>query len=76
MTHLEDGAGERACYRYRTEVILGRWRRQPERAIDDAIAAGQAWRNGGGHLHWHVPGEIEKSPCEPDAPCRGVYPPD
>ena len=40
MTHLEDAAGERACYRYRTEVILGRWRRQPERAIDDAIAAG------------------------------------
>ena len=76
MPHLETEANERACYRYRTAVLVGRWRRRSDRAIEDAIAAGQARRNGGGNLHWVVSGEIEKSPCDPYAACGGVYPPD
>jgi len=64
-----------ACYRYKTPVLTGPWRRRPERARQDAIAARQAHRDPQGDLHWTMSGEIEKSPCRPDAPCGGVVPP-
>ena len=76
MPHLETEANDRACYRYRTSVLIGPWRRDPDRAIEDAIAAGQASRNERGDLRWIISGEIETSPCEPEAACGGVYPPD
>ena len=65
-----------ACYRYKTPVVTGPWRRRPERALEDAIAARQAHRDRRGDLHWIVSGEIEKSPCRADAPCGGVFPPE
>ncbi len=75
MTHAEDQPAKLACYRYKTEVLVGPWRRRPERALDDAVAAGQAWRNGGGRIYWRLDGEIETSPCD-SGPCGGVYPPE
>ena len=66
---------EQACYRYKTPVLVGPWRRQAERALQDAIAAGQAHKERGGDFRWTVSGEIEKSPCRPESPCGGVYPP-
>ena len=76
MPHLEDEAGERACYRYRTPVLVGPWRRHRDRAIEDAIAAGQAIPDGGGNLHWTVSGEIEKSSCDGGGDSGGIYPSD
>ena len=48
-------------WRFRTAVLVGRWRPTIEQAVEDAIAQRQAAReesrpNG---LLWHVPGFIE-----------------
>ncbi len=50
-------------YRYRTAVLVGRWRRSRELAIEDAIVAKQARRELGepGGVNWIVPGQIEES---------------
>lgn len=63
----------RACYRYRTLVLVGPWRRRPEKALEDAIGARQVRREDEG-LRWIVKGEIQESRCV-DGPCGGVYPP-
>ena len=67
---------ERSCYRYRTPVLTGPWRRMPEKAIEDAVRSQQAAHGGDGDVAWNVSGAIEQSPCHPGAPCRGVYPPE
>ena len=66
---------ERACYRYRTSVLVGPWRQRPEKAIDDAIEAGQARRENASGLEWQVGGEVEQSLCDQGGPCGGIYPP-
>ncbi len=50
-------------YRYRTAVLVGRWRRSRDLAIEDAIVAKQARREAGdpSGLKWIVPGQIEES---------------
>ena len=50
----------RPCYRYRTAVLVGPWRAEPETALNDAIRAGQAAREEGGDVDWRVAGEIEE----------------
>ena len=74
MTQAE--ARSRACYRYRTPVLVGPWRRRPEKAIKDAIEANQARDRQDGVLEWNVSGEVEVSLCDHGGPCGGVYPPD
>jgi hypothetical protein len=66
---------ERACYRYRTPALIGPWRRRPEKALEDAIGAGQARRVGPEGFQWTVSGEVEESLCDYSGPCGGVYPP-
>ena len=68
--------GLRCCYRYRTPVLMGPWRRQPDRALDDAVLAGQARRDEQGLVSWRVEGTIERSECRSESPCRGIYPPE
>lgn len=65
-----------ACYRYKTPVLVGPWRRRPERALEDAVAAGQVRYDERGEPLWEVSGTIERSACRSDAPCRGIYPPE
>jgi len=65
---------ERACYRYRTHVLVGPWRRRPDKALEDAINAKQAVDDGNGGFRWVVDGEIEESFCDRDGPCGGEYP--
>jgi hypothetical protein len=67
-------AAERACYRYRTPVLVGPWRRNPDKALEDAVRAGQARAVDGGDLNWLVTGDIEESRCDRPGPCGGVYP--
>ena len=69
------GGSGLACYRYKTPVLTGPWRRRSERAVEDAIAARQAHLDREGDLQWTASGEIEESPCRPDAPCGGIFPP-
>ena len=63
-------------FRYRTIVLVGPWQRTPEAAEDDAILAGQAFREAeGGMLHWRVNGRIERAVSfaeEPDSPHPGA----
>lgn len=66
---------ERSCYRYRTAVLTGPWRRMPDKAMEDAVRSQQAAREGE-DVSWNVSGAIEQSRCHPGAPCRGVYPPE
>jgi hypothetical protein len=61
----------RACYRYRTPVLLGPWRRRPEAALEDAARAGQR----DDFASWTVPGDVEQSLCDGGGPCGGAYPP-
>ena len=63
---------KRACYRYRTPVLLGPWRRRPEKALEDAANAGQVRGDG---ASWVVPGDIEQSICDEGGSCGGIYPP-
>ena len=51
----------REMYRYRTRTLTGPWQPTIGAAIDDALRAGQARADPGGHIHWVVPGEIERS---------------
>jgi len=75
MKQLETAASaERACYRYRTTVLVGPWRRHPDKALEDAVRAGQARAGEGGDLAWLVTGRIEESPCDRPGPCGGIYP--
>lgn len=75
MKQLETApAAERACYRYRTPVLVGPWRRCPDKALADAVKAGQARADDGGTLNWLVTGGIEESRCDRPGPCGGVYP--
>ena len=67
---------ERACYRYRTSVLVGPWRRQPDKALADAVEAGQARRQQAGDVAWAVGGGVEQSLCDHGGPCGGIYPPD
>lgn len=66
---------ERVCYRYRTSVLCGPWRRLPEAAHLDAIGAGQV-RPNGAKVTWLVKGEIETSYCDKGGACGGEYPTD
>lgn len=66
---------DRICYRYRTAVLCGEWRRHPETAHRDAIDAGQVQLNEAGEA-WRVQGEIEASYCDRGGPCGGEYPPE
>jgi hypothetical protein len=63
----------RILYRYRTPVLFGPWRSEPEVALEDAIAAGQIRRCRDGDLAWMVPGKIEESAWT-DAACRDEAP--
>jgi len=66
----------KACYRYRTSTLVGAWRQSPEKALDDAVAAGQATRTGTDPVQWQVGGTVQESICNlEDAPCGGIYPP-
>jgi len=65
---------DRVCYRYRTPVIFGPWRRRADTARKDALAAGQM-RSGDGEAAWRVSGEIEISYCDKGGACGGKYPP-
>ena len=67
-------ADQRACYRYRTPVLVGPWRRQSDMALEDAVKAGQARSDDSGGLNWLVNGGIEESRCGQPGACRGVYP--
>jgi hypothetical protein len=67
--------GERACYRFRTVALAGPWRRSTDKAMRDAIEAGQI-RDAGADSQWRVSGEIETSYCDRGGPCGGVYPPE
>jgi hypothetical protein len=53
-------------YRYRTAVLVGRWRDSAEAAVEDAVAARQARRHDKIHgaIHWVVPGEIEQESAD------------
>ena len=56
-------AGDRLRrYRYRTAVLVGRWRATRDAAIDDAVAAQQAFRGPDepSGVTWIVPGRIEE----------------
>lgn len=67
---------ERVCYRYRTPVLHGPWRRGRTSAQQDAIEAGQA-RLCGDRAEWCVVGGgIEASYCDQGGPCGGEYPPE
>ena len=66
---------ERVCFRYRTVVLYGPWRRQAETAEQDAIGAGQVLPNGS-KATWLVKGEIEASYCDKGGACGGRYPAD
>jgi len=46
-------------FRYRTSVLIGRWRARPDAALADAIAAGQAENGPDGGILWRVDGRIE-----------------
>ena len=50
-------------YRYRTPVLVGSWRPSRELAIEDAINANQAAREGeeSSGFQWIVPGDIEET---------------
>jgi hypothetical protein len=68
-------AGLKACYRYRTTVLVGPWRRTSDKALEDAVAAGQATFDHAG-LRWQVRGMVEESFCNLDnAACGGAFPP-
>ena len=47
-------------FRYRTTVLVGRWRLSRGAAIDDAIAAKQAFLDEASVVTWIVPGRIEE----------------
>ena len=66
---------ERVCYRYRTAVLHGPWRRQAESARQDAREAGQVGSPRDASV-WRVKGEIEASYCDKGGPCGGEYPPE
>lgn len=66
---------DRTCYRYRTAVLTGPWRRHPQRALQDAIDSGQARYRPDGEAQWVVSGKIEESRCA-NGPCGGIYPPE
>ena len=57
----------RACYRYKTPVLTGPWRRRPEKALDDALRARQARCDEQGEVAWEVSGTIESNPNGVDA---------
>ena len=65
---------QRACFRYRTAALVGPWRRRPEKALEDAIEAGQV-RQDGAEIAWAVDGEIQQSKCDDNGPCGGIFPP-
>lgn len=65
---------ERVCYRYRTAVLVGPWRRRPEQALEDAMKAKQVRREGINDFRWIVDGAIEESFCDRGGPCGGQYP--
>ena len=65
----------RACYRYRTSALVGPWRREPARALDDAVKAGLVDGSEAAPPRWRVAGEIEQSVCARGSPCGGIYPP-
>jgi hypothetical protein len=68
-------AAPKACYRYRTAVLVGPWRRSADQALQDAVAAGQAKLDHAGP-RWQVNGMVEESFCHLDkASCGGVSPP-
>jgi hypothetical protein len=46
-------------FRYRTPVLIGKWRSRSDAALEDAIAAGQAERGADGVVLWRVEGHIE-----------------
>ena len=67
--------GLKTCYRYRTATLVGPWRRSPDKALEDAVAAGQATIDHAGP-RWQVSGMVEESFCNLDnAACGGIYPP-
>ena len=68
--------GSRCCYRYRTTVLAGPWRRRPDQALEDAVMAGQARRDEEDRVVWKVDGTIERSECRSGSPCRGKHPPE
>ena len=47
-------------YRYRTAILVGRWRETEAEAENDAVLASQADIDpASGELVWRLPGEIE-----------------
>ena len=58
---------QKVRYRYRTSVLLGRWKSSPKEAAQDAIRAGQAepCETGQHGIRWRLNGEIEEEtgPC-------------
>jgi len=56
-------------------VLVGPWRRTSDKALEDAVAAGQATFDHAG-LRWQVRGMVEESFCYLDnAACGGAFPP-
>ena len=49
-------------FRFRTGTLIGPWRMSRKAALDDAVEAKQATRDGAGNgdVLWQVPGEIEE----------------
>lgn len=55
-------------YRYRTAVVVGRWRGARRDALADAVRSGFARWEGEpwDRVTWRFPGEIEECPHEPE----------
>ena len=70
----EDGVEPSYCHRYRTEALVGPWRRSRDEAIADALRAELAFRDDDtGLVHWRVAGEIEQAPCQAGSPCSDSW---
>jgi hypothetical protein len=55
-------------YRYRTAVVIGRWRAERRDALADAVKSGFARWEGEpwDKVTWRFPGEIEESSADPE----------
>ena len=57
--YIVQGAPPRACFRYRTCVLVGPWRARSDEAQGDAVRARQAYFDDAEGFLWSVTGRIE-----------------